>query len=215
MRNHLVLIKTGIAVLLLLQVLPTILAAAEDRPVDRFKDNLRQALAIRYDPNLQGPERQADQKRQIWALVDAAFDEESINPLILRRTWPDLTPEARAMLHPAMGWAIKWKFIGKLYKYNVRDISFKEEGIEGDRYLLHARIGTGMFNHRTTFVFLPKNSGWVAVDIIVSGVSLIEHYRRKFDNTFSRSGLSGLMKHLADEVNEEFAEMGYAPATTP
>ena len=204
----------GIVASLFLWMLLTPPAIAENSPVARFKDNLREALAIRYDPALQGPERMEDQKQQIWGLVDRTFDEELINPLILQRTWPKLTPEGRVMLRPAMSWAIKWKFIGKLYKYNVRDVSFNKEGVRGNRYLLHARIGTGIFNHRVRFVFLPKNNRWVAVDIIVSGVSLIEHYRRKFDNTFFEGGLSGLIKHLTDEVNEEFAEMGYTLATT-
>lgn len=196
---------------LILCMLFTMPAAAEDSPVARFKDNLREALAIRYDPSLQGPEREEDQKQQIWALVDAAFDADLINPLILRRTWPALTTEGKAMLRPTMRWAIKWKFIGKLYKYNVHDVSFNKEEVQGGRYLLHATIGTGVFNHRVKFVFLPKNNRWVAVDIIVSGASLIEHYRRKFDNTFFKRGLSGLIRHLTDEVNEEFAEMGYTP----
>ncbi len=108
-----------------------------------------------------------------------------------------------------MSWTIKWKFIGKLYKYNVQDISFSKEEDQGDRYILHGTIGRGGLDHRVRFVFRPRNNRWVATDIIVSGASLIEHYRRKFDATFFESGLSGLIKHLTDEVNEEFMEMGY------
>ena len=185
--------------------------SAENSPVAGFKNDLHRALAVRYDPLLQTPETIDRQKQQIWTLIDPAFDEDLIIPSILRRTWPELTTDQRATLHPVMGWVIKWKFIGKLYKYRVREITFKGEGVDADQYLLDATLGTGSFTHHARFVFLKKEGRWVAVDIRVRGASLSEHYRRKFDGTYFKRDLNGLLKQLEREVNEEFEEMGFKP----
>lgn len=185
--------------------------AVEESPVAGFKDDLRKALAVRYNPALQTPETIGLQKQQIWALIDAAFDEDLIIPRILQRTWPALTAEDKAKLHPFASRAIKWKFIGKLYKYNVREITFKEEDLDSDQYFLNAVLGTGRLKHPATFVFLKREGRWAAVDIRVRGVSLSGHYRRKFDATYFKQDLNGLLKHLEREVNEEFEEMGFRP----
>ena len=198
------------AALIFVALVPS-LVSAENSPVAGFKNDLRCALAVRHDPELQTPETIDQQKKQIWTLIDAAFDEDLIIPRILQRTWPELTTEEKAMLHPVMSWVIKWKFIGKLYKYNVREITFKGEGIDADQYLLDATLGTGSFTHPARFVFLKKEGRWVAVDIRVRGASLSEHYRRKFDGTYFKRDLNGLLKQLEREVNEEFEEMGFKP----
>jgi ABC-type transporter MlaC component len=199
-----------IAALLLLTLAPPLMAE-EKSPVSGFKSDLHSALAVRYDPALQAPETNDQQKQQIWALIDAAFDEDFIIPNILQRTWPALTTDEKTKLRPAASWAIKWKFIGKLYKYNVREITFKKESLNSDQYLLDAVLGTGRLRHPATFVFLKKEGRWVAVDIRVRGASLSGHYRRKFDGTYFKQGLTGLLKHLEREVNEEFEEMGFRP----
>lgn len=194
---------------LLLLVIP--IRAVEESPVARFKEDLRKALAIRYDPELQVPEAADEQKRQIWALIDPAFDGELILPRILERTWPALNADERKQLYPVACHAIKWKFIGKLYKYNVEEIAFGEEGPESGQYKLKATLGTGRLRHSAEFLFLKKEDVWVAVDIRVRGLSLSSHYRRKFDNTYFKTGLTGLLEHLESEVSEEFEEMGFVP----
>jgi len=187
------------------------LLSAEDSPVTRFKSDWYQAMRIRCDPALQKPETADRQKQQIWALMDTAFDGELIAPRILQDTWPELTSEEKARLHPVMARVIKWKLIGKLYKYNVREIQFLGEGIDSGQYLLDAVLGTGPLKHPARFVFIRKRDHWVAVDIQIRGASLAAHYRRKFDGTFSRQGLVGLLAQLQQEADEEFDEMGYRP----
>jgi ABC-type transporter MlaC component len=206
--NAVIRVPFAMVLLLMSTALPM---AAEESPIAGFKDDLHRALVIHYDPALQAPERIGKQKQQIWDLVDAAFDEDLIIPRVLERTWPALTPEEKALLLPAASWAIKWKFIGKLYKYNVREITFNEEGIGSGQYLLKARLGVGRFTHPSEFLFLKKDGCWVAVDIRIRGASLAGHYRRKFDGTYFEVGLNGLLRQLEGEVKEEFEEMGFGP----
>ena len=63
-------------------------------------------------------------------------------------------------------------------------------------------------------MFIQKYDRWAAVDILIRGVSLSAHYRRKFDSTYFEKGLDGLVAQLEMEVNEEFDEMEYHPDTT-
>lgn len=180
-------------------------------PVVGFKNRIHRALAIRHDPVLQNPEMVDRQKQQIWPLIDAAFDETLITPQVLATTWPRLSPAQKAELGPLMSWAIKWKFIGKLYKYNVREISFGVEGIENGRYVLQGRITGRWVSHPFRFVFHSRHRRWAAADLVLRGASLVAHYRRKFDGTYARRGFNGLLEQILSEVNEEFQEMGYRP----
>ncbi|MBU2547986.1 MAG: ABC transporter substrate-binding protein [Proteobacteria bacterium] len=205
-----------VLVFLFLAVCLSTARATESGSADAFKKVLLQILAVRYDPALQTPDKSHIQKAKIRALVDSIYDWDLINPLILRRTWPALSPEEKARLEPIATWAIKWKLIGKLFKYDVRDVVFTEEGPEGDRYFLEAWLGGGWISHPVRFVLVHQKDGhWAAVDTIVHGFSLIGHYRRKFDDTYFRKGLDGLIEHLNREVQEEFEEVGCTPEDPP
>ena len=179
--------------------------------VEWFKKDIVAALAIFHNPELESPDKAAVKRHQIWALLDPAFNEKLIIPNILTRTWPELTPARAAELLPMAGWVIKWKFIGKLYKYQVNDITFLKEWREGDRLYLEGKLKRPLLDHWVVFVFVRQNNGWAGYDLKVSGMSLIDHYRRKFDQTYFETGLQGLKQHLIDEVNEEFTEMGFDP----
>ncbi len=191
------------------------LTETADSPVAWFKMDWHRALRIRSDPGLQTPETADTQKRQVWALLDASFDGDLVVPRILARTWPALTPEERDRLLPAMAWGIKWKLVGKLYKYNVKSVHFEKGKVDSGAYLLDAVFSAGKIDHPATFVFVKTSERWDAVDIRIRGMSLTGHYRRKFDGTYFKKGIEGLLSQLDKEVNEEFEEMGYRPLETP
>jgi len=75
----------------------------------------------------------------------------------------------------------------------VRDVTYKNQKVSADRYHLEAVFRTPLFTHPVTFVFLRRRTEWAAVDVRLRGISLIEHYRRKFDGTFFDQGVSGLL----------------------
>jgi ABC-type transporter MlaC component len=196
-------------------VLGPVASESTESPVEWFKHDLLQALKLRHHT---GSIRSTDaelQKHAIWTIVDKAFDGDEINPRILEQTWPVLTDEEKNRLRPVMNYVIKWKLIGKLFKYDVEKVSFTRERLDSGFYVLEGSLGSGWFRHPVTFVFVEKNGQWAACDLKVRGFSLIDHYRRKFDGTYFKNGLDGLIRHLIREVNEEFEEMGYAPTGVP
>lgn len=178
-------------------------------PVDWFKNRILQAVSVFQDPDLSRPEMASVKRQRIWDVAAPAFDEQLIVPLILEKTWPLLKPDEKQIVFQEMSVAIKWKFIGKMYKYGLRSISFTEEYRDGDRYLVKGKLGAGLLHHGVRFIFLWKNDRWVAYDMVVRGFSLIEHYRRKFDGTYFQSGVDGLRRHIRKELDEEMREMGF------
>ena len=182
-----------------------------DRSVDWFKRDLRRALVVCNDPSLQAASQAAVQKQQLWQLVDHAFQGDVIIPAILRQTWPALTEAEHDRLWPVVNYAIKWKIIGKLFMFHLREVSFTTEGKGDEGYFLDGYLETRLFSHPTRFIFVDRPEGWAAYDVVVDGFSLMEHYRRKFDSTYFTGGLDGLLRQLASEVNDDFQEMGYTP----
>ena len=201
----------GLALILAWPIQSTALAG----PVDWFKHDFEQALAICNDPGLQGPAQSEQQKQQLWRLVDGAFQGEVIIPGILRKTWPVLTEAEKERLWPAVNYAIKWKMIGKLFAFHLEEVDFTAEGAGDDGYILEGFLGTRLLRHPARFVFVDQKGRWAASDIVVDGFSLMDHYCRKFDGTYFTGGLDGLLRHLAAEVNDDFQEMGYTPPGGP
>ncbi|MEL0104707.1 MAG: ABC transporter substrate-binding protein, partial [Methylophilaceae bacterium] len=46
------------------------------------------------------------------------------------------------------------------------------------------------------------NEGWVVIDIIIEGVSLITNYRSQFSSEIKTNGMDGLIKALAQKNKE-------------
>ena len=185
-------------------------AANAGEPQDRVQETINEALAVLKDASLKTPEKKAERRAKIRAIVSQRFGFDEMGQRAMGRHWRKLTPAQRKEFIPLFSDLLERSYIGKIESAVTEEelkILYTKETIDKDGY---AEVRTEIVNPNdlnfgVDYRLLKRDGNWQAYDIVIEGVSLVNNYRTQFNNIISQESYEGLIKKLKLKIEQEEA----------
>ena len=192
----------AVAVLLLLGFARPALAA---EPQERVRESLNAVAAVLKDPNLQGPDKQAERRQRVRQIILDTFDFGEMATLALGPSWDKLTAPQRAEFVNLFGTLFERSYNNLVLRFLPnRQTSYGKETVTQDR----AVVQTTLVDQTTggelpvEYRLIHKNQRWAVFDVVVDGVSLAQNYRAQFEQIIRSSSYDTLLQRIKSKVAE-------------
>jgi phospholipid transport system substrate-binding protein len=158
---------------------------------------MEQVLAALSDDALSSAERRA----KIEKIAYGNFDFATMSKLVLRRDWKKFSEAQRSEFVDEFKLHLAESYGSRLERYDQQEIEIAGERAEarGD-VTVHTVIVGGQFDGAQVDYRMRKQAeGWLAIDVVIEGVSLVSNFHSQFAEIVGREGPEGLLKQLRDK----------------
>ncbi len=177
------------------------------------------AVVVGADPEVAGPkarvqnaigdilrileEGQTDSElrwQRIGRVIDANFDFQSMSQSVLAANWRKASGEERRQFVDFFSQYLEDTYRTKIEAYTDQKIEYAGEKISGDRALVSTFIITGSAKIPVNYKLRLNEREWLAYDVEIEGVSLINSYRDTFSAIVKNEGMEGLLSDLERRI---------------
>jgi len=138
-------------------------------------------------------------KETILPLVDAIFNYQTMSKIALGKAWKKLSSEQQTNFTKKFEEKLKNSYFEKLELYTDEKIAIKElKKVKATRIKLYAEIVGVDSSYELIYKFYKvKNSNdWLIYDVEITGVSIIQTYRKQFSQFLKTKSFSELLNSL-------------------
>jgi len=175
---------------------------APDELVRKTADDV--ITALKSDKDLQA------NKEKIYKLAEEKilpyFDFDKISRLVLGKNWRRADDNQKTQFKEEFKNLLLRTYAVALSKYQDEKIEYKPFTSKTSDEIVTVKteiIQSGGQPVAVDYVLTQGgNEGWVVIDIIIEGVSLITNYRSQFSSEIKTNGMDGLIKALAQKNKE-------------
>ncbi len=158
-----------------------------------------------------GTPQAAELDQKLMAVVDPVMEFDKLAEAALAKHWPTLKPEQRAEFVGLFRELVFRSYLERVRgandAYKLKEWEQEQRGRKGA--LVEVVAETGKVEIELAFHLLTRDGkAWVATDVVIDEVSLVQNYREQFNKIIAEDGWAGLIKKMKDKV----ADLG--PPTT-
>lgn len=188
-------------------VLTLLLAASASagEPTDQVRQSVDKVLNILRNKELKRPERTQERRAAIRKIVDERFDFEEMAKRSLALHWRKRTSEEKKEFVMLYSDLLERAYIKKIEDYTDEKVLYTGESVEGDYAVVRTKIIRKGVETPIDYRLLRKNSQWEVYDVIIEGVSLVNNYRKQFNQIINSRSYEDLVRRLkSKKADEEF-----------
>lgn len=174
--------------LLVLWLLPAT-AADFSAPRGRVEDAVGRVVDILRESGLDRDARWA----RIAVVIRDSFDFRTMSQSVLATQWKQATAEERDLFTRFFSQYIEQVYRDRIEAYAGQEIVYGRESVEGDRASVAIEIFTATTSIPVSFRLRSVNGNWVAVDVVIEGISLVDNYRETFAAISRNEGMDSIM----------------------
>jgi len=176
-------------------------AAGAGEPTEQIRQTTDKILSILGDPALKDPSREKEKKDLIRKAVDERFDWHEMARRTLARHWLQRTPQEKEEFISLFAQLLDRTYWNKVQDYSGEKVDYVREEIDEDYAAVEVKVVTSK-NTEVPVLYKLKKKGkdWMAYDIIIEGVSMVNNYRVQFGDIIAKSSYQGLVKKLKEKV---------------
>jgi len=179
------------------------LAAHAGIPTDQVKGATDQVLKTLQDPALKSPDKTAERRKQLRAIVDQVFDWQETGKRALARHWQTLKPEQRQEFSALFADLVERSYVGKIEAYSGEKVAYVGDTIEGDQATVKTKLITKSGTEIPLDYRMQKEGDrWRVYDVLIEGVSLVGNYRTQFNKIIQQSSYDELVKKMKTKQDE-------------
>lgn len=199
-------IVTGLVAVVLLMVLASPALAART-PTDTVKDAINQVIAELKGHSLEREQRWAS----IGRIINDRFDFRSMSQSVLATSWQEATSEEKRQFVEYFSQYLEDTYRTKIESYSDQRVEYLAEQVRKDRATVDTAVVT--FDKRIPITYRLKltKGEWVAYDVVIEGVSLVNSYRSTFSAIVKAGGMDGLLTDLEGRIADYKAKHGGLP----
>ncbi|MCF8119156.1 MAG: ABC transporter substrate-binding protein, partial [Deltaproteobacteria bacterium] len=161
-------------------------------------------IAIVTDPALKGPDKSEEKAKLIRQAVDERFDWEEMSRRTLARHWQDRTDAQKKEFMVLFAELLEATYLDKVEGYSGEKVIYEGERSDGEYAVVAVKIVTQKETEIPVKYRMKKiKNEWRVYDISITGVSLINNYRKQFNSIITRSSFDSLMEKLEAKVKRE------------
>jgi phospholipid transport system substrate-binding protein len=197
---------------LLLAAWPAVAPAAtaqEPRAVvETTVDDVIRILSQKQVPTL---ERRAQIEKIAWE----RFDFPTISKLVLAQNWKRLSAEQRSEFIDEFRAYLSRTYGSRIDRYEQEKVEIVSERTEprGDVTVVTRIVGGQADGVEVQYRLRRRDGGWLFIDVVIEGVSLVGNYRAQFRELLGRGGPDHLLETLRRK-NQSGEVDPAAPGTT-
>lgn len=192
--------------LFLIACLMSSLFAFEKENIQKqMSENIHQVLNILKNTNISKTEK----NDKIIKIIDKSFDYNIMSMLVLGRTWKTISSEQRENFSNIFIKRLKESYIDKLELYNDQKIKINDLKENKSRLVLNTILIGKKENYPIDYKFYEnrKNNQWYVYDVNILGVSIIQTYRKQFDEYLKEKTIDDLIKYLKEKILKHDKEL--------
>lgn len=190
---------TRLYVLPLLLVPALALAAPAPDPEGLLKERTKAVKALMGKP--------ADEARktQLRELVAELVDYGELAKSSLKSQWEGRTEAERAEFTSLLRGLIEKAYLEQVEKRPDFEVEYKRKELldDGARAVVVTLARSGETTVEVEYRMQRRGEGWLAVDIVVDGVSMVRNYRRSFKKIIKKDGWTGLVDRMKKKLAGE------------
>lgn len=166
---------------------------------------INKALAVLRDRALSEDEKQ----RRIEVIATERFDFERISKLVLARTWKKLSPDQRSDFEAEFRRHLSMTYGRRLSGFSEEDVQVGGvlDHSNGDVTVKTLIVGGEADGVTMNYRMRERDGDWLAIDVVIEGVSMIANFRSQVQEIVSQRGAAGLIEALR-EKNDRDAQQG-------
>ena len=149
---------------------------------------------------------QAGDTNKIYKLAEEKilpnFDFERISRLVLGKAWRTATDDQKTQFKYEFKNLLLRTYAVALSKYKDQKIEYKPLRMKPTDEIVTVKteiIQSGAQPIDVDYALAKQDNGWLVIDIIIEGVSLVTNYRSQFASEIKRNGMDSLIKELANK----------------
>lgn len=181
-------------------------ASAQQGPASRYLEGKHEQAERVLRRPAQSDRARERRNEQLNQLIGGLLDYESVSRQALGDTWDERSEQERERFVSLLRQLVERSYQQNLERtldYRVRYVS---EDRRGDAVLVHT-TARSRENRRAPEVSIDyrmkqEGDGWVVVDVITDGVSMVRNYRNQFTRIIRRDGWDGLISRMESRLAE-------------
>lgn len=149
---------------------------------------------------------QAGDTNKIYKLAEEKilpnFDFERISRLVLGKAWRTATDDQKTQFKYEFKNLLLRTYAVALSKYKDQKIEYKPLRMKPTDEIVTVKteiIQSGAQPIDVDYALAKQDNGWLVIDIIIEGVSLVTNYRSQFASEIKKNGMDSLIKELANK----------------
>jgi phospholipid transport system substrate-binding protein len=188
--------------LIVIVIIPCMYNVYASEPFTILKYKIDKVFTILNDPIYSDETKKAEQHKNLWNIVEDAFDFKAISRLTIANNWQDFSSEQQDEFARVFG-----RFLGNNYLDKIQS-GFSNEKVEyvGEDLLSDSKAVV-MTNITRNGVKTPINYSmlktgdlWKIYDVKIEGVSLLKNYRTQFKSILMKEKPEGLIGMLKEKI---------------
>ena len=199
-------IVTRLVAVVLLMVLASP-ALAAFTPTDTVKDAINQVIAELKGHSLEREQRWAS----IGRIINDRFDFRSMSQSVLATSWQEATTEEKRQFVEYFSQYLEDTYRTKIESYSDQRVEYLAEQVRKDRATVDTAVVTSAKRIPITYRLKLTKGEWVAYDVVIEGVSLVNNYRSTFSAIVKAGGMDGLLTDLEGRIADYKAKHGGLP----
>lgn len=199
-------IVTRLVAVVLLMVLASP-ALAAFTPTDTVKDAINQVIAELKGHSLEREQRWAS----IGRIINDRFDFRSMSQSVLATSWQEATSEEKRQFVEYFSQYLEDTYRTKIESYSDQRVEYLAEQVRKDRATVDTAVVTSAKRIPITYRLKLTKGEWVAYDVVIEGVSLVNNYRSTFSAIVKAGGMDGLLTDLEGRIADYKAKHGGLP----
>jgi phospholipid transport system substrate-binding protein len=182
--------------------------ATAGEATDLIRQTTDQVLKILEDPNLQGPDKQAERQDRLRKVADQAFDWQEMARRALAVHWRERTPQQQQEFVRLFRDLVERTYLNRLETatQEKQDMQYVGEQVDGSRAVVKTNVLTKRNQQVPIEYRLHRADGrWLIYDVLVEGISLINNYRSQFNRIISSSSYNELVQRMKSRQGDELS----------
>ncbi len=181
--------------------------SAAGTPTDTVKVAIEQVIAGLKGQSLEREERWAS----IGRIINDRFDFRSMSQSVLATNWQEATTEEKRQFVEYFSQYLEDTYRTKIESYSDQRVEYLAEQVRKDRATVDTAVVTSDKRIPITYRLKLTKGKWVAYDVVIEGVSLVNNYRSTFSAIVKAGGMDGLLTDLEGRISNYKLKHGGLP----
>jgi len=154
---------------------------------------------------LMGKPADEARKKQLRALVGEVVDYTELAKRSLKKRWDKRSEPEQAEFTSLLRALIEKAYLEQVEKQPDFDVEYGKKKLldDGSRATVETLAKAGQTTVEIEYRMVLRDGAWIAVDIVVDGVSMVRNYRRSFKKIIKKDGWDGLIDRMKKKLSGE------------
>ena len=137
----------------------------------------------------------------IGVIINKSFDFQAMSQSVLATNWKKASPEEKRRFVAFFSQYLEDTYRTKIEAYDDQEIHYLNESITGTRAVVDTVIIAGSTEIPISYKLRETQGRWLAYDVVIEGLSLVNNYRNTFSAIVRTEGMDGLLHDLQGRID--------------